>query len=67
MSPSSVTGTAISFWPCSTECLSRTRRSKTPQPGMRSYLRFNFVPLIDDPHHLFLPMHEIRKLDLPPL
>jgi len=31
------------------------------------YLRFNFVPLLDDPNHLFLSMSVIRKLDLPPL
>jgi GNAT superfamily N-acetyltransferase len=30
------------------------------------YLRFGFVPLLDDPKHLFLSMHVIRKLDLPP-
>jgi hypothetical protein len=23
--------------------------------------------LLDNPHHLFLPMHVIRKLGLPPL
>jgi len=31
------------------------------------YLKFGFVPLIDDKRHLFLPMHVIRKLNLPPL
>ncbi len=31
------------------------------------YLKFGFRPLVDDPHHLFLPMHEIRKLRLFPL
>ena len=31
------------------------------------YLKFGFVPLLDDPNHLFLSMHVIRKLDLPPL
>jgi GNAT superfamily N-acetyltransferase len=31
------------------------------------YLRFGFRTLLDDPHHLFLPMHEIRKLKLEPI
>ena len=31
------------------------------------YLKFGFRPLLDDPRHLFLPMHEIRKLRLDPL
>ena len=31
------------------------------------YLKFGFVPLLDDQHHLFLPMQVIRKLELPPL
>jgi GNAT superfamily N-acetyltransferase len=31
------------------------------------YLHFGFVSLVDDQNHLFLPMHIIRKLDLPPL
>ena len=30
------------------------------------YLRFGFRPLLDDPRHLFLSMHEIRKLKLDP-
>jgi GNAT superfamily N-acetyltransferase len=30
------------------------------------YLKFGFCSLLDDPHHLFLPMHEIRKLKLDP-
>jgi GNAT superfamily N-acetyltransferase len=33
----------------------------------RFYLRFGFVSLIDDPNHLFLAMHVIRKLGLSPL
>jgi GNAT superfamily N-acetyltransferase len=37
------------------------------ETAKRFYLRFGFRPLLDDPHHLFLPMHEIRKLDLGPL
>lgn len=32
-----------------------------------SYLRFGFRPLLDDPHHLFLPIHELRKLRLDPI
>jgi GNAT superfamily N-acetyltransferase len=31
------------------------------------YLKFGFRPLLDDRRHLFLPMHEIRKLKLDPL
>ncbi len=31
------------------------------------YLKYGFVPLLDDQHHLFLPMRAIRKLKLPPL
>jgi GNAT superfamily N-acetyltransferase len=31
------------------------------------YLRYGFVPLRDDSHHLFLPIRVIRKLKLPPL
>ena len=31
------------------------------------YMKYGFVPLRDDPHHLFLPMTVIRKLKLPPL
>lgn len=31
------------------------------------YQRYGFLTLNDDPHHLFLPMTVIRKLDLPPL
>ena len=30
----------------------------------RFYLKFGFTPLADDAHHLFLPMHVIRKLQL---
>jgi hypothetical protein len=33
----------------------------------RFYLRFGFIPLLDDPIHLFLSMQVIRKLGLPPL
>jgi GNAT superfamily N-acetyltransferase len=29
--------------------------------------KYGFVPLADDPNHLFLPMQVIRKLGLPPL
>ena len=31
------------------------------------YVKYGFRPLSDDPHHLMLPMHEIRKLKLDPL
>jgi GNAT superfamily N-acetyltransferase len=31
------------------------------------YLKFGFVPLLDDPHHLFLPMSALRKLGLAPM
>ena len=31
------------------------------------YLKFGFTPLLDNAHHLFLPIHVIRKLGLPPL
>ncbi len=31
------------------------------------YLHFGFRSLKDDPRHLFMPMHEIRKLKLDPL
>jgi hypothetical protein len=29
--------------------------------------RFGFVSLADDPNHLYLPMHTVRKQALPPL
>jgi len=32
----------------------------------RFYLKYGFVPLLDDRHHLFLPISVIRKLNLPP-
>jgi GNAT superfamily N-acetyltransferase len=31
------------------------------------YTKFGFVSLADDPGHLFLAMHVVRKLNLPPL
>lgn len=31
----------------------------------RFYLKFGFRSMLDDPQHLFMPMHEIRKLNLP--
>jgi GNAT superfamily N-acetyltransferase len=31
------------------------------------YRKYGFVPLVDDVHHLFLPIQVVRKLDLPPL
>jgi len=33
----------------------------------RFYLKFGFSSLIDDQHHLFLPIQVIRKLELPPM
>ncbi len=33
----------------------------------RFYLKFGFLPLLDDPHHLLLPIDAIRKLKLPAL
>ena len=37
------------------------------QTAKRFYERYGFLTLSDDPHHLYLPMHIIRKLQLPPL
>lgn len=37
------------------------------EPARRFYLKFGFVPLKDDRQHLFLPMHVVRKLGLPPI
>ena len=37
------------------------------ETARRFYLRYGFTPLENDPNHLFLPMHVIRKLDLPKL
>jgi len=31
------------------------------------YMKFGFVPLLNDPNHLFLSMTVIRKLNLPPI
>ena len=31
------------------------------------YTKYGFFSLVDDPHHLFLPMTVVRKLKLPPL
>lgn len=39
----------------------------TNQTAKRFYERYGFLTLADDPRHLFLPMHIIRKLQLPPL
>jgi GNAT superfamily N-acetyltransferase len=33
----------------------------------RFYLKCGFVSLLDDEHHLFLPMQVVRQLNLPPL
>jgi len=32
----------------------------------RFYVKYGFRELIDDTRHLYIPMHEIRKLKLPP-
>ena len=37
------------------------------EEARRFYVKYGFVPLADDPNHLFLPMQVIRKLGLPPL
>ena len=37
------------------------------QSAKSFYQRYGFVALSDDPHHLFLPMNLIRRLQLPPL
>jgi GNAT superfamily N-acetyltransferase len=37
------------------------------ETARRFYLKHGFTPLRDDPQHLFLSMHVIRKLDLPPM
>jgi len=37
------------------------------EAARRFYLKFGFGPLVDDPNHLFLATHVIRKLGLPPL
>ena len=37
------------------------------QSATHFYERYGFLTLSDDPHHLFLPMRIIRKLQLPPL
>ena len=37
------------------------------ESAKRFYERYGFLTLSDDPHHLFLPMNIIRKLQLPPL
>jgi GNAT superfamily N-acetyltransferase len=34
------------------------------EAARRFYMKFGFRPLLDDPRHLFLPLHEIRKLGL---
>jgi len=31
------------------------------------YVKFGFVPLLDDPRHLFLAIQAVRKLGLPPM
>lgn len=34
------------------------------EAARRFYLKFGFHEMLDDERHLFLPLHEIRKLDL---
>jgi GNAT superfamily N-acetyltransferase len=34
------------------------------EPAIAFYRKFGFRALLDDPQHLFMPMHEIRKLKL---
>lgn len=34
-------------------------------PARKFYLRHGFTPLADDPHHLFMSMGFIRKMNLP--
>lgn len=37
------------------------------ESARKFYVKYGFVSLKDDARHLFLPMHVIRKLQLPPL
>lgn len=37
------------------------------EDACRFYVTYGFVPLLDDPRHLLLPMQIVRKLGLPPL
>jgi predicted GNAT family N-acyltransferase len=37
------------------------------EAARRFYEKYGFLSLKDDPHHMLLPMHVIRKLKLPPL
>jgi predicted GNAT family N-acyltransferase len=37
------------------------------EPAKRFYEKYGFLTLLDNPQHLFLPMHIIRKLKIPPL
>ena len=37
------------------------------EAAKRFYVKFGFRPLLDDPRHLFMPMHEIRKLNSEPM
>lgn len=36
------------------------------EEARRFYLKIGFTALLDDPKHLLIPMHVVRKLDLPP-
>ncbi len=37
------------------------------EDACRFYVKYGFLPLLDDPRHLLLPMQVVRKLGLPPL
>lgn len=37
------------------------------KPAKQFYEKYGFLALRDDPQHLFLPMHIVRKLKPPPL
>ena len=37
------------------------------EAAQKFYQKFGFLSLLDNPRHLFLPMHIVRKLNLPPL
>jgi uncharacterized protein (DUF1778 family) len=40
--------------------------AKLDEEARSFYLRYGFTSLADDRHHLYLPMHVIRKSGLPP-
>ena len=51
----------------STSAFGRWRSMRWMTTARQFYLKFGFRPLLDDPQHLLMPMHEIRKLNLDPL